>query len=465
MAVTKIHAIKRTVNKAISYITNPDKTDGTILTSGYNCEPTSAYLDFQMTSLLASEINGGSRHRRGTENAAYHLIQSFAKFDKITPEKAHELGQQLAEEMFQGKHEYVVTTHIDKGHIHNHIIVNAVSFYDFGKLRTEPYKTARKIREISDRLCAENGLHVILNPKGQGKAQGEWYAHKEGRSWKSQIRTAINKAIREAVDYDEFTALLAAAGIEIKEGKHIAFRFPGQERFTRGKTIGEDFTRERIIQRIERTKGVAKAKNMAVQGNVNRTGSRPFPLDKRIVYISRKKRIAQTQALAAMLVMVRREGILGLRDFNEKINKLKDQCRTIRQEIKQIDEKNMQYKNVAKWLVAYNKYLPIHQEYEQLAPAAKKRFQTKNEGALLAFAHAEKQLNKTGISTGVDSDKVIEMVKQQTQRSQDLQTQFQQTEVRVNELARAQEKMTRIIKGESPEEQEQKRHKEQERAR
>ena len=167
MAITKIHAIKSTLGKALAYIENPDKTDGQMLVSGYNCEPQTASIDFEMTAVLAHKARNLKRKR--STNLAYHLIQSFSPEDAVTPEQAHELGKKLAFEYTGGKYEYVVATHIDKGHIHNHIMINAVSFYDYKKLRTVPYRTARQIRDISDRLCMEAHLSVIDDPQKIGQ--------------------------------------------------------------------------------------------------------------------------------------------------------------------------------------------------------------------------------------------------------------------------------------------------------
>lgn len=115
MAITKIHAIKSTLGKALAYIENPDKTDGQMLVSGYNCEPQTASIDFEMTAVLAHKARNLKRKR--STNLAYHLIQSFSPEDAVTPEQAHELGKKLAFEYTGGKYEYVVATHIDKGHM------------------------------------------------------------------------------------------------------------------------------------------------------------------------------------------------------------------------------------------------------------------------------------------------------------------------------------------------------------
>ena len=164
MAITKIHTIKSTLSNVILYIENPSKTDGQLLVSGYNVEPQTAALDFEITAMKVHHISC-----KKTSNLAYHLIQSFSPTEKITPREAHDLGRKLALEFTEGKYEFVIATHIDKGHIHNHIIINSVSFYDYKKLRTVPYRTAQQIRSISDRLCMEAQLSVIKDPQKLGQ--------------------------------------------------------------------------------------------------------------------------------------------------------------------------------------------------------------------------------------------------------------------------------------------------------
>lgn len=163
MAYTRIHAIKTTLNKALDYIENPAKTQEQLLVSGYNVDPISASVEYRMTAALAREMKGDYAKTGGADILAFHMIQSFSPYDKINPEQAHELGKKWADEILQGKHEYVISTHVDKGHIHNHIIFNSVSFFDYKKYETKPYKTAALLRKVSDRLCEEQGLSIIQN--------------------------------------------------------------------------------------------------------------------------------------------------------------------------------------------------------------------------------------------------------------------------------------------------------------
>ena len=420
--------------------------------SGFKVEPPFAAIEFKMTSELAKELKGDYTNTGNGNNRAYHTIQSFAKIDKITPEEAHELGKQLADEMLEEKHEYVIATHIDKGHIHNHIIFNAISFEDFKKFRSEPYKTAAMIREISDRLCEENGLYVVKEPHGKGKGHKEWQETKNGTSWKAQIQAAIDQVIPKASDYNNFVQLMKQAKIEVKEGKHIAFKLEGQkqQRFVRGKTIGDNYTKEGLVEAIKNkakiqeqpSKGMT---NVRIKGDLRNPKKVSFAIDKRVAYETRKQKITATKELANMLVLLRRETISKLSDFAIRIDALKAQSRVVKGDMKQLDGKNEHYREAAKYLVSYNKYLPIKQQHDQQSIFTKKQFYSTHVSELLAYGHALKQLKKMNINTTVKSDKVLDLVKQQTHQISELQAKYKQTDSRINELKKAQKMVQKII--------------------
>ena len=250
MAVTKIKPVKSTLSKALDYIENPDKTDGKMLISSFGCSYETADIEFGYT--LSQALDKGS-------NLAFHLIQSFAP-GEVDYEKAHEIGKQLADAVTKGQHEYVVTTHIDKGHIHNHVIFCAVNFVDHHKYNSNK-RSYYGIRNMSDKLCRENGLSVVVPGKGsKGKSYAEYQAEKTGTSWKGKLKTAVDALIPQVSSFEELLTRLQAAGYEIKPGKYVSCRAPGQERFTRLKTLGADYTEEAIRERIagRRTKA-AKA--------------------------------------------------------------------------------------------------------------------------------------------------------------------------------------------------------------
>lgn len=253
MATTKIWAIKSTLSKAIDYIENPEKTQGQLLVSGYNTEPQIASLDFEMTATLARKVNYAKSTR--TKNLAYHLLQSFSPDDNVTPEQAHELGRKLASEFTEGKFEFVVSTHIDKDHIHNHIIINAVSFYDYKRLRTIPFRTARTIRTISDRLCVEAGLSIVTNPQRAGVSYEDYIGKKTETTIHSRIRKRLNFILARATSYEDFKLLAAELGVVVNDShQHITYLLEeGQEKALRGMKLADTdkYTRDGILEQVE----------------------------------------------------------------------------------------------------------------------------------------------------------------------------------------------------------------------
>ena len=221
-----------------------------MLVSSFGCSYVTADIEFEYT--LSQALGKGN-------NLAFHLIQSFEP-GEVDYETAHKIGKQLADAVTKGQHEYVLTTHIDKGHVHNHIIFCAVNFVDHHKYNSNK-RSYYGIRNMSDKLCRENGLSVVVPGKGsKGKSYAEYQAEKTGTSWKGKLKTTVDALIPQVSSFEELLTRLQAAGYEIKPGKYVSCRAPGQERFTRLKTLGADYTEEAVRERIagRRTK-VAKA--------------------------------------------------------------------------------------------------------------------------------------------------------------------------------------------------------------
>ena len=257
MAYTKIHAITSTVGKAVDYICNPEKTDESILISSYGCSPETAAYDFKFAL---------SKTKQSDINNAYHLIQSFFP-GEVSYKEAHKIGVELADKLLEGKYSYVVSTHIDKGHVHNHIIFCAADNINHQKYH-DCKQTYHHIRSLSDSLCKEHDLSVITPGERRGKTYKEWQAGKSNSSWKETLKAGIDEAIKTAATYEDCIALIRAKGYEVKgetfgENAHrfISFRPLDKERFIRGsvRSLGAEYTRERIKERIAE-KALAKDK-------------------------------------------------------------------------------------------------------------------------------------------------------------------------------------------------------------
>ncbi len=283
MAYTKIHAITATVGKAVDYICNPAKTDEGILISSYGCSPETAAFDFKFALSKTSQSN---------PNKAYHLIQSFLP-GEVSYKEAHQIGAEFADRLLEGKYSYVVTTHIDKGHVHNHIIFCAADNINHEKYH-DCKKTYYNIRNLSDELCKEHELSVITPDKKRGKTYKEWQTGKNGSSWKEQLKADIDEAIKNAGTYKDCIELIRAKGYEIKgedlgekAHKFISFRPLDRERFIRGsaKSLVAEYTKERIRERIEEKALVKDRKRV------------PFPVRKKPIVkdYSRKNLIDTTE--------------------------------------------------------------------------------------------------------------------------------------------------------------------------
>ena len=251
MAVTKNHPINSTLKKAIEYICSPHKAGDIPMVYSYGCLPQTADIEFLWTQ-------NNAREKSDKGHLARHLIQSFEP-GETTPEQAYEIGLKFAEKVLGGKYEFVFATHIDRGHIHNHIIFNDVNFIDYHRSHINR-KWYYNTRKISDRICKKYGLSVIENPsKNKGKSYKERTVINKGISWKQKLQFAIDDVITKSKDWDDFVRLMEQNGYAVKkQNKNISFLADGRERYMRSKTLGEDYTLEAIIERIEGKRIISK---------------------------------------------------------------------------------------------------------------------------------------------------------------------------------------------------------------
>jgi len=241
MAVTKIIPIRTTIQNSVEYICNPSKTDDRLLVHSENCFPHTAGLEFQHYLRQA---------RAGGNTIGRHLIQSFAP-GEVSPEAAHEIGKKLAAEILKGEYGFVMATHVDRGHVHNHFVWCAANIVTHKKYRSNK-NTYHEIRNISDKLCKEYELSVIepQETKTYGKSYDRYRPDQTSGSWRDKLKAAIDSLIPEAKDFEDLLRLMEQQGYKIKRGKHISFCAEGQERFTRMKSIGEGYTEEEIKKLI-----------------------------------------------------------------------------------------------------------------------------------------------------------------------------------------------------------------------
>lgn len=383
MAVTKIKAIRGTLSKAIAYILNPEKTDEKLLVSSYGCASETAAREFEWTRKIAEQ-----KGMNPVRIIARHVIQSF-EIGEVTPELAHEIGKQFADEILGGKYEYVLTTHIDKDHVHNHLIFNAVDFVDY-----HAYKSYKRIyydmREVSDRLCKENGLSVIPPSQNKGMGYKEYTEAKRGTSWKQKLKQTIDRLVITAKDYDDFLRLMQEAGYEIKTGKYISFRAEGQERFTRSKTIGENYTEERIKERIA-GRTPRRSQRQTVPNGISLIGD----IQERIRLIDskgyeHKAKLTILKEAARTLNYLTENNLLQYADLEKKVEDVHSSYDRTGKELKGVEARLREVQPLIKNISNYQRLKPVYDAFQRAKD--KPSFKAKHEAELVIFEAARSTL-------------------------------------------------------------------------
>ena len=379
MAITKTHPIKSTLKAAIDYICNPAKTDGKLLVSSFGCAAETADIEFEWTRRHA--IDKGA-------NLGRHLIQAFAP-GEVSPEEAHEIGMELAKEVLGGKYEFVLTTHIDKGHIHNHLLWNAVSFTDHRHYHSNK-RSYHYIRRTSDRICKEHGLSVIVPGQEKGKSYVEHRAAQTGTSYKTKLKATIDRLIPTSADFEDLLLRLQMEGYEIKRGKYVSCRASDQERFTRLKTLGMDYTEDAITARI---------------AGASRPSKKPKQRDDRIrllMDIQSKQgaglqhwaKLQNLKQAAKTLNFITEHGIDTYEALENKLAALTDQRDSALASIKAAEGRIAELTLIAKYSDTYRKCRPVYDRYKQSGD--KEKFLRGHESEIILFEAAARELKQLG---------------------------------------------------------------------
>ena len=426
MAITKIHPIKSTLNLAIDYITNVEKTDEKILISTNKCHTASAHTQF-LRRREEANVRGSVLAR--------HLIQSFLP-GEATPEMAHQIGLELCNRILKDEYEFILSTHIDKGHIHNHIIFNNVNMVT-GKCYQSNKRSYHQIRYQSDKLCKENRLSVIDEYyerfKKKYRTNGKsWYENeqaKNGTSWKSKLQFDIDRMIKQSKDWDEFLKKMADLGYEIKHGKHIAFKHKDKERFTRAKTIGEDYTEERLKERILEN---ANQKTFAVKKRVGNiidiANNEKAQSSKGYEFWATKHNL---QVASDTVILMREKGFKSLAQLDDFIKKSADKRQSLQDEIKVLDEKIATLSTTMEQVYTVTKYRQIYQAYKK--EPTDKAFASEHKAEILLYEKALADLKKS-YSKMPNSKQIFEELEKLNEKKNTLMQEYSSSKSEMTEL-------------------------------
>ena len=379
MAATRLmplHSGKgRTVAEALGrvtdYVENPEKTNGGDLVTAYQCNPSIADQEFLFSKRQYAVITG--RERKDNDVIAYHLRQSF-KPGEITPELANKIGYDLAMSLTKGKHAFIVCTHVDKQHIHSHIVFNSTAIDCTRKFRNF-WRSSFAIRKISDMLCLENGLSVIAEPKPSRGSYGTWLGEDKPPTVRGQLEQIIDTALGQGCkDFDSFLAAMKTAGAEVKRGKHLAFKIQNGKRIIVPKAKAAVQSRPNLL--------------IDIQAKMQQANSPGF---------ERWAKIFNLKEMAKTVIYLQEKGLTDLGELEkvcdavvQKFNDLSDQLKAASARMKDISE-------LQKHIGAYGKTREIYAQYRKLTGRKREKFYEQHSSEITVCQAAKRYFDSLGL--------------------------------------------------------------------
>jgi len=383
---------ERAIRDILGYVKNPQKTEKGQYVTGYECDPRSAGAEFMLAKREYAELTG--RVCGKDDVIAYHLRQSFVP-GEITPEEANRIGQELARRFTNGKHAFVVATHTDKHHIHNHIIWNSVSLDCSRKFRNF-WGSSKALRRLSDTICIENGYSIVDNPKAKGKSYDQWMGDKKP-SQRDELRNAIDTALgKKPATFEELIQLLQEAGWEVKRGKTLSLRGAGQKRFKRLDTLGDDYSEETLraiisgekkhTPRTSRGRGKSISLLIDIQEKLRQGKGAGY---ERWAKVFNLKQMAQTMNFLA------EHNIQSYDELTVKSDEATARYHELSEQIKSYEKRLSEIKEVRIHIVNYIKTREVYAQYRRSGYS--KRFFAEHEQEILLHKAAKKAFDELGV--------------------------------------------------------------------
>lgn len=405
MATTKLHGIRSTLNKSIEYIIDPRKTRNGSLVISNGCST--------LGQTAQTEFENVRKQGSGRSKIlAQHIIQSFAP-GEITPEEAQVVGLELCQKLLGENYQYILATHVDHEHIHNHIIVNNTNSNTHNTFETEfnqGKKSERawaKVRELSDEICKKYCLSVIQNPENnRGKTHYEWDMSRQGLSWKAKLKLAIDNAIKESEDFEDFLRICKKRGIEVVYNpEHVIelkFKLTGQKKFTRSRTLGWYYETKQIIKRIELYNGIIRTNE---KSNIIDTQTKKIqnsPALQHWAEIENMKRTAKALNQLTEYTEKDRESIeKKLFAAHTQIGFWVDKLNSLKTEIDDLDVKIKVARKV-------QKLKPVIDKLNTLSGREKKRFESEHQTEISDYRKSVKHLKEMFPSGNVPTPETME---------------------------------------------------------
>jgi hypothetical protein len=396
MHIGKGKSIAESIKGRTDYAKNPDKTDGGRLVTSFGCNVRIVDAEFLLAKRQYASITG--RQIRKHDVLAYQIRQSF-KPGEVTPEEANKIGYELAMRFTKGKHAFIVATHIDKAHIHNHIIFNS-TVLDCSRKFRDFLGTGKAVRRLSDQICLEHGLSIIENPKRSGKSYNKWLGDKKPLSHQEKLRQVINAILLERpADFDAFLLKMEAARYEIKRGKYPAFRAQGEKKFTRLRSLGEGYSEQKILEVIDGKKPFPSSRSVHAQSAPPRVSllvdiEAKLQAGKGLGYEHWAK-LFNLKQMAQTLNYLSENNLLEYRELEEKAASASARFNELSAQIKATESRMAEIGNLKKQIYNYSKTRAVYIAYRKAGYS--KKFYAAHEGDLLLHKAAKQAFDSLNV--------------------------------------------------------------------
>jgi hypothetical protein len=397
--VGKGRSVARALRDITDYMGNPLKTEERELISSFECDARTAAAEFLLAKSRYLSLTGRSQGKYDV--IAYHTRQSFLP-GEITPEEANRIGYELAMRFTKGRHAFVVYTHTDRAHIHNHIVWNSTALDCKGKFRNF-IGSAFALRRCSDMLCAENGLSVVRNPKPSLGRDYARYMFPEGKepSYQDRLRVAIDASLEQTPhDFEEFLSLMKAAGYSVNENrKHITFLAPGQKRPTRMDTLRGQHTEDAVRERIEGRKVLSSGgKASGFQRQITSPGLL-IDIQSRIRQdkgpgFERWAKVHNLKQMAKTLIYLQEHGLDSYDELSERVETASRRYHGLASEVKELDDKLAANASLQKHIVNYSKTRDTYVAYRKAGYS--KAFRATHESEIILHQAAKTAFDELG---------------------------------------------------------------------
>ncbi len=363
LKVTKTKTSTTVVANVIDYVENPDKTDGGRLITSYCCDSRSADAEFMLAKKEYEHTTGRSQGRRNI--LAYHIRQAF-KPGEVSPEEANEIGRQLALSFTKGKHAFIVATHIDRGHIHNHIIFNSTALDNERKF-INFWGTSKVIRRISDLLCAEHGLSVIENPKPSRDSYGDWLGANKKPTHKDDLRQLIDEAATVAASFEDLLETLRERGCTVSiKRKQPSLTAPGWKKPFRLDSLGDYYTEVAIRARLGKPRIITGSGDSGTHTRVSLLIDIQAKIrDGKGEGYAQWAKVFNVKQAAKTLIFLQENGIDSYEDLKKKARAAADEFDALEDKIKEADAKLKDIAELQKQIGTYGKTRAVYQAYQR----------------------------------------------------------------------------------------------------